>query len=114
MSMTIGPQGQVRPVSDYANAVRVAKILTGEVEEEYHKPESPFMNLANPITLPPLPENLPTDRQQRLIALRRYFEEIQEQVLQDGIARLTPEELEVLRKELLEQSTELGSFSPEI
>ena len=32
---TVGPQGQVRPTSDHANAVRVAKILVGEAQEEY-------------------------------------------------------------------------------
>ena len=35
---TVGPQGQVRPTSDHANAVRVAKILVGEAQEEYSKP----------------------------------------------------------------------------
>ena len=32
---TTGPEGQVRPISDHANAVLVGKILTGESEEEY-------------------------------------------------------------------------------
>jgi hypothetical protein len=29
-----GPQGQKRPADTVANAIRVAKILTGEIEEE--------------------------------------------------------------------------------
>ena len=32
--MPKGPQGQKRPADTVANAVRVAKILTGEVEED--------------------------------------------------------------------------------
>jgi hypothetical protein len=32
--MPKGPQGQKRPADTVANAIRVAKILTGEVEEE--------------------------------------------------------------------------------
>jgi hypothetical protein len=32
--MPKGPQGQKRPADTVANAIRVAKILTGEVEED--------------------------------------------------------------------------------
>jgi len=32
--MPRGPQGQKRPADTVANAIRVAKILTGEVEED--------------------------------------------------------------------------------
>jgi hypothetical protein len=32
--MPKGPQGQQRPADTVANAIRVAKILTGEVEED--------------------------------------------------------------------------------
>jgi hypothetical protein len=32
--MPKGPQGQRRPADTVANAIRVAKILTGEVEED--------------------------------------------------------------------------------
>ena len=32
--MPKGPQGQKRPADTVANAVRVAKILTGEIEED--------------------------------------------------------------------------------
>ena len=32
--MPKGPQGQKRPADTTANAIRVAKILTGEVEED--------------------------------------------------------------------------------
>ena len=32
--MPKGPQGQKRPAHTVANAIRVAKILTGEVEED--------------------------------------------------------------------------------
>lgn len=35
--MPVGPNGEKRPKSAHANAVRVAKILTGEAEEEYVK-----------------------------------------------------------------------------
>ena len=37
---TTGPQGQIRPASDHANAVLVARILTGEAEEEYQTPQT--------------------------------------------------------------------------
>jgi hypothetical protein len=33
VSMPKGPQGQTRPADTLANAIRVAKILTGEIEE---------------------------------------------------------------------------------
>ena len=33
--MPMGPRGQKRPVSTVANAVLVAKIATGEADEEY-------------------------------------------------------------------------------
>jgi hypothetical protein len=33
-SMPKGPQGQKRPADTVANAIRVAKILTGEIEED--------------------------------------------------------------------------------
>ena len=33
--MPKGPQGQKRPADAVANAIRVAKILTGEVEEDF-------------------------------------------------------------------------------
>ena len=36
--MPVGPNGEKRPKSAHANAVRVAKILTGEAEEEYVEP----------------------------------------------------------------------------
>ena len=32
--MPKGPQGQKRPADTVANAIRVAKILTGEIEED--------------------------------------------------------------------------------
>jgi hypothetical protein len=32
--MPKGPQGQRRPADTVANAIRVAKILTGEIEED--------------------------------------------------------------------------------
>ena len=32
--MQKGPQGQKRPADTVANAIRVAKILTGEIEED--------------------------------------------------------------------------------
>lgn len=32
--MPKGPQGQKRPANTVANAIRVAKLLTGEIEEE--------------------------------------------------------------------------------
>jgi hypothetical protein len=32
--MSRGPQGQKRPADTVANAIRVAKILTGEIEED--------------------------------------------------------------------------------
>ena len=35
----VGSDGQKRPASDHANAVRIAKILTGELEEEYVDPK---------------------------------------------------------------------------
>jgi hypothetical protein len=34
VSLPKGPQGQKRPADTVANAIRVAKILTGEIEEE--------------------------------------------------------------------------------
>jgi hypothetical protein len=34
MTMPKGPQGQKRPADTVANAIRVAKILTGEIEED--------------------------------------------------------------------------------
>ena len=33
--MTIGPHGEKRPSDTIANAVHVAKLATGEIEEEY-------------------------------------------------------------------------------
>jgi hypothetical protein len=33
-SMPKGPQGQKRPADTVANAIRVAKVLTGEIEED--------------------------------------------------------------------------------
>ena len=36
--MPTGPQGQKRPASTIQNAIRVAKIATGEVVEEYETP----------------------------------------------------------------------------
>ena len=33
--MMIGPNGEKRPADTLANALRVAQLLTGEVEEEY-------------------------------------------------------------------------------
>ena len=36
--MPVGPKGQKRPKDTHANAVRVAKILTGDAEEEYVEP----------------------------------------------------------------------------
>ena len=37
--MTTGPNGEKRPVSVIANAVRIARIATGEIEETYEAPE---------------------------------------------------------------------------
>lgn len=38
--MPVGPKGQKRPADTVANAIRVAKIVTGEAEEEFvAKPE---------------------------------------------------------------------------
>jgi hypothetical protein len=34
VTMPKGPQGQKRPADTVANAIRVAKILTGEIEED--------------------------------------------------------------------------------
>ena len=36
--MPIGPQGQKRPADTLANALHVAKMLTGEAEETYVSP----------------------------------------------------------------------------
>lgn len=36
--MTIGPHGEKRPSDTIANAVHVAKLATGELEEEYVDP----------------------------------------------------------------------------
>jgi hypothetical protein len=36
--MPKGPQGQKRPADTVANAIRVAKILTGEIEEDMGDP----------------------------------------------------------------------------
>ena len=36
--MPIGPQGQKRPADTLANALHVAKLATGEAEEEYVDP----------------------------------------------------------------------------
>ena len=38
--MPTGPRGEKRPPDVIANAVRVAKIATGEVQETYAKPGS--------------------------------------------------------------------------
>ena len=37
--MPIGPQGQKRPADTLANALHVARIATGEAEEEYVDPK---------------------------------------------------------------------------
>ena len=36
----IGPHGEIRPADDVANAILVAKIATGEAEEQYVDKES--------------------------------------------------------------------------
>ena len=36
----IGPNGEIRPADDVANAILVAKIATGEAEEQYVNKES--------------------------------------------------------------------------
>jgi hypothetical protein len=42
-----GPQGQKRPAETVANAIRVAKILTGEIEEEPRQPKADAAEISN-------------------------------------------------------------------
>jgi hypothetical protein len=42
-----GPQGQERPAETVANALRVAKILTGKIEEESRQPKADAAEISN-------------------------------------------------------------------
>ncbi len=50
----LGPQGQVRPSDTVENAILVAKLATGEIEETYQSPSSDEENAA-PEGLEPSP-----------------------------------------------------------
>ena len=57
-----GPKGEKRPRSGHANAVRVAKILTGELQEEYAEHPSPTISRLSCSPIPTTVESaVPTE-----------------------------------------------------